>query len=71
MYVPTDVFEKLNLDFLEILIFLPVIEIKKSVIQFLKCIGRYMHVNFQLSKLIFVGGDRFLQRKLDSKIAIF
>ena len=30
-----------------------------------------MHANFQLSKLIFVGGDRFFLGKLGLKIAIF
>ena len=44
---------------------------QKSLVQFFKHIGRYMHANFQLSKLFFGGGDRFFLWKSGSKIAIF
>ena len=30
----------------------------------MKHISRYIHANFQLSKLIFVGGDRFFSMKI-------
>ena len=45
--------------------------IKKSSIQFFKHNISYMYANFHLPKLIFEGEDRFLLRKLCSKIAIF
>ena len=37
----------------------------------MKHISRYIYANFQISKLNFVGGDRFFLWKLGSKIAIF
>ena len=100
MHVATNIFQKLNWAFFEILIFFDILEgskskfceflhfwpyfqiltghhwqknqnIKKSSIQFFKHIISYMYANFQLSKLIFEGEDRFFLRKLCSKIAIF
>ena len=45
--------------------------IKKSSDQFFKHVMSYMYAKFQLSKSIFLEGDRFFLWKLGSKNAIF